>query len=101
MMTPQLAQAALISSIASAYASASMPAPPCSAGIATPRNPSSAILATISPGQRAVLVELGGLGGDFACSEVARGVADHLVLFGQIELHELSSPRAAESSTAA
>ncbi len=62
MMTPELAHAALTSSIARAYDSVSMPAPPYSCGMATPISPSSAILATISAGQRAVLSSSAALG---------------------------------------
>ena len=51
--------------------------------------------ARISLGQRPRLVELGGLGGDLARGEVARGVADQPLLFGQLEIHRLAQSSAA------
>ena len=61
--------------------------------MATPRRPSSAILRDDLGRPAAALVELRGLGGDLARGEVARGVADQPLLFGQLEVH-----RAAQSS---
>ncbi len=45
--------------------------------------------ATISAGQRAALVDLGGLRRDLALREIARGLQDERLLFGQIEIHAL------------
>ena len=60
--------------------------------MATPRKPELRHLAsTISVGQRAGLVELRGLGGDLAGGEVARGVADQPLLFGQLEIHGVAN----------
>ena len=75
------------SSIAIAYETVSPPAPPYSSGIGRPIRPSSPSSATSSYGKRLSQVELGGDGLDPLSRERSDGVADQLLLGGEVEVH--------------
>ena len=64
-----------------------MPAPPYSSGIAIPRKPSSPIRLTISAGKRRSRSISDALGATSRVGEVARHVADHPLLVGEVEVH--------------
>ena len=81
------AQARAISSSATAYDRASIPAPPHFSGTMTPSSPSSPRRAKISLREAVGAVDLGGGGRDLARREVAGGVPDQLLLGGELEVH--------------
>ena len=80
------------SSIASAYETVSPPAPPYSSGIGSPISPSSPSSATSSYGKARLAVELLGDGRDALARELAHGVADELLLLGEVEVHAPQNP---------
>ncbi len=76
-----LAQTREISSITIAYATVSIPEPPCSVGTATPASPSSPAAAKRSRGKLAALVDGGRARADDALGELAdRGLEELLLL---------------------